>query len=267
MKPPETKHLSRSKSAGNLSRSQAAQQWAQRHAPSLSADTDALYLDSASKSGTCRATISTQIIHSLKSGSSRASAATQNKSSLFSGITLNSAESRDRRRKVALGLSAVSGSSATGSLRSPPAKVVIDGQGMDTSQIRRAFKYYTKNNINVVAVMPPGKRCSVTNMKWRQNFVSTPPGTKHAFYVVDYAMRNNADIVSNHHYRDVVDMQKGDRAKAALRDFLSLHLIPFMYIGSSFIPNPDPLRIGNAVHSPRRKIAPRIKRSKSARTI
>ena len=71
-------------------------------------------------------------------------------------------------------------------------------------------------------------------------------------------MRNKADIVSNHRYREVADMQKGDRAKTALRHFLTLHFISFIYIESSLVPNPDPLRIGTAVHSPRWKITARI---------
>lgn len=62
-------------------------------------------------------------------------------------------------------------------------------------------------------------------------------------------------------------MQERKRAKTALRDFLTLQLIPFMVIGSSLLPNPDPLRIGTTVHLLRRKIAPRIKHSKWTRNV
>lgn len=63
---------------------------------------------------------------------------------------------------------------------------------------------------------------------------------------------------SNHHYGDFVDIQKVYSAETALRDFLILYLILFIYIGGPMITNYETLPISTAVHSTRRNIALRI---------
>lgn len=221
----------------------------------LSSDSDALYMSSASQR------------------SSRSFL-----SSMVSGVTASSRSSLSSRRRVALGVNL--GSSVTG-VSTTPTRVVLDGvevssvgDNFNVNALQAALHYYKRCSISAVALLPPTYR-SHTALRLLASSGSvafTAPGTAYQHYLVEYAMRNVADIVSNRSFRSIVAMQRGAQARHHMQAFLDIHLIPFAIVGATFVPNPDPKRIGRAVHRHRVKLprnAPshKLRRSRSARTV
>lgn len=254
-KPPDVR-LAKSKSAGNL-----------RAGSVVSRDTDALHMNSHSERSSHTGL-----------GSGSASWMQSVGSTLMSGITLGSRSSISSRRRRALGVAALGSSVSGGSLK--PACAVLDGEEVASSAggafnvktLRAALDYYGKQGVKAVALLPLHRRQSALRRLASSGRVAyAPPGTAFHHFLLEYAMRNSADIISNRTHRGIVNLQRGAPARHDMQAFLDVHLIPFTVIDGSFLPNPDPKRIGRAVHHHRFKLprqpSPRMKRSRSARTI
>lgn len=192
--------------------------------------------------------------------------ASSKKSSIFSAFSLDSRSSVSRRRKVGLGLKHPGSSIVTDNVHAKTA--VVDGERMQPGQLKKVLAYYRSAGVNVVGLAPHEKR--LNGLSAVPGVVFTPPATVFKHYLLDFAMRKYADIISNNSFRDVVQLQKGNVAQSNMRAFLDVHLIPFTFVHGNFFPNPNPVSIGRGVHSPRRKLkraAPVLRKSRSMRTI
>lgn len=71
----------------------------------------------------------------------------------------------------------------------------------------------------------------------------TPSNTHDDYFIINYAVKHELDLVSNDRFRKEVDQQESWDQRTQLEHFLHKHLIPFTFVGDEFVPNPNPLRL------------------------
>ena len=149
----------------------------------------------------------------------------------------------------------------------PKPVVVLDGSNVaweyrsgapiSSKAIKIALDYYWESGKPAVALLPRNlvdtrlpkeKQADDVNLLLQLQKIGRvafiPAGTHDDYYILQYATRENAQIVSNDRFRDHVSFQASSRRQKLLERFLCTHLIPFTFVGNVFLPNPHPRHIG-----------------------
>lgn len=159
--------------------------------------------------------------------------------------------------------------------------VIIDGQNVgrdyggndhifQSRGVKLALDYYAANGICALALLPRNKIDQRTYLRpgVRNTLVAddpqllnelhsqgrvyfTPAGSHDDFFILTYAMRKRADVISNDRFFKELEMQETAEDVRAMKTFLETHLIPYTFIGEDFVPNPNPCRLGRNVHQSR----------------
>lgn len=76
----------------------------------------------------------------------------------------------------------------------------------------------------------------------------TPSNTHDDYFIINYAVQHELDLVSNDRFRKEVHQQESWDQKSQLEYFLHKHLIPFTFVAEEFVPNPNPSRLVSQDH-------------------
>lgn len=130
--------------------------------------------------------------------------------------------------------------------------------------------YYATNGVPAIALLPrnkvdnrrflgrgatntlvaddPGLLMKLSN---QGRVFFTPAGAHDDYFLLTYAMRKEADIISNDRFMKELDLQETAQDVRTLRSFLDSHLIPYTFVADDFVPNPKPSQLGRALHQSR----------------
>lgn len=127
-----------------------------------------------------------------------------------------------------------------------------------------ALEYYRARKVSAIALIPRNKVDPelgtvaladdvplLLRLHEQNRLFFTPPGAHDDNFLLTYAMRHNADLVSNDKFRQEQSRQKGTDAAKRLRVFLRDHRVPFTFVLEEYLPNPSPESLSKHLHSPR----------------
>lgn len=161
-------------------------------------------------------------------------------------------------------------------------EVVVDGQNVGCAfgeggnfkarGVLVVLDYYRHHGIKAVAVLPRHKvdeRRTVgrgvlntlaaddptllLRLADEGRVAFTPAGAHDDYFVLSYAMRKEADVISNDRFQKELDLQETADDAWNLKTFLDEHLIPYAFVAGEFVPNPKPSQLGSCVHQSRVK--------------
>lgn len=155
-------------------------------------------------------------------------------------------------------------------------RVVLDGMNVGCAlmgggahrfrsrAIYLALEYYRARGVYAVALLPQNKVDTtlgysvladdvalLTRLHAQKRVFFTPAGASDDNFILSYAMKIQADLVSNDRFRHELGRQRGTEASKRLKKFLRNHLVPFTFILEEFTPNPNPESLADHVHHPR----------------
>lgn len=173
-------------------------------------------------------------------------------------------------------------SSRTPTMEGNDVEVVVDGQNVgcafDSDGTFKArgvlvvLEYYRQQGVKAVAVLPNNKvdgRQTVgrgalntlaaddptllLRLAHEGRVAFTPAGAHDDYFVLSYAMRKGADVISNDRFQKELDLQETADDAWKLKTFLDEHLIPYAFVAGEFVPNPKPSQLGRSTHQSRIK--------------
>lgn len=147
--------------------------------------------------------------------------------------------------------------------------VVIDGQNVacelggsrnsfSSKAIKIALDFYQKRHFHAVAIVPrhridarPQNERNVAdnvplllslNKDGRVFF--SPASCHDDYFILQYAMQNNAYVVSNDRFREMPDLQTDQENAQRVRSFIENMRVPFMFVDEQFFPSPAAGKLG-----------------------